>query len=49
MGTGARPEDVSFVDDRPPNVPGAAAVGMRALLCTDPATLAADLDLQGEA
>jgi hypothetical protein len=48
MGAGARPEDVSFVDDRPANVPG-AAVGMRALLCTDPATLAADLDLQGEA
>ncbi|HEX8758922.1 MAG TPA: hypothetical protein VF734_02875 [Pseudonocardiaceae bacterium] len=32
---------VTFVDDRPENV--VAAVGMRALLFTDPATLAADL------
>lgn len=45
----ARPRDVTFVDDRPPNVAGAAAVGLRALLFTDPATLAADLDLQGDA
>ena len=46
---GARPGDVTFVDDRPPNVAAAAAVGLRALLFTDPATLAADLDLQGDA
>ena len=46
---GARPRDVTFVDDRPPNVAAAAAVGLRALLFTDPATLAADLDLQGDA
>jgi putative hydrolase of the HAD superfamily len=46
---GARPQDVTFVDDRPPNVAAAAALGMRALLFTDPATLAADLDLQGDA
>jgi putative hydrolase of the HAD superfamily len=46
---GARAGEVTFVDDRPPNVAGAAAVGLRALLFTDPATLAADLDLQGDA
>ena len=46
---GARSQDVTFVDDRPPNVAAAAALGMRALLFTDPATLAADLDLQGDA
>ena len=40
---GADPADVTFVDDRPGNVAGAAAVGMRALLFTDPARLAADL------
>jgi putative hydrolase of the HAD superfamily len=49
----ARPGDVTFVDDRPVNVAAAEAVGMRALLFTDPATLAADLDLdldlQGDA
>lgn len=45
---GAAPGDVTFVDDRPVNVAGAEAVGMRALLFTDPATLAADLDLQGD-
>ena len=45
---GADPADVTFVDDRPVNVAGAGAVGMRALLFTDPATLAADLDLQGD-
>jgi putative hydrolase of the HAD superfamily len=45
---GARPEAVTFVDDRPPNVTAAAALGIRALLFTDPATLAADLDLQGD-
>jgi putative hydrolase of the HAD superfamily len=45
---GATPADVTFVDDRPVNVAGAEAVGMRALLFTDPATLAADLDLQGD-
>jgi putative hydrolase of the HAD superfamily len=42
---GADPADVTLVDDRPVNVAGARAVGMRALLFTDPATLAADLDL----
>jgi putative hydrolase of the HAD superfamily len=42
---GAAPADVTFVDDRPVNVAGAEAVGMRALLFTDPAALAADLDL----
>jgi len=46
---GARPADVTFVDDRPANVAGAAAVGLPALLFTDPATLATDLDLQGDA
>lgn len=46
---GARPQDVTFVDDRPPNVAAAAGLGMRALLFTDPASLAADLDLQGDA
>ncbi len=46
---GARPQDVTFVDDRPPNVASAAALGLRALLFTDPATLAADLDLQADA
>lgn len=45
---GAEPADVTFVDDRPVNVAGAEAVGMRALLFTDAATLAADLDLQGD-
>jgi putative hydrolase of the HAD superfamily len=45
---GADPADVTFVDDRPANVAGAAAVGLRALHFTDPATLAADLELQGE-
>ncbi len=46
---GADPADVSFVDDRAVNVAGANAAGMRGLLFTDPATLAADLDLQGDA
>jgi putative hydrolase of the HAD superfamily len=46
---GARPDDVTFVDDRPPNVAGAAEAGLQALLFTDPATLAADLDLQADA
>ena len=45
---GAGPAEVTVVDDRPPNVAAAAAVGLRALLFTDPATLAADLDLQGD-
>ena len=45
---GARPDEVTFVDDRPANVAGAAAVGLRALLFTDPAALAADLDLRGD-
>jgi putative hydrolase of the HAD superfamily len=44
---GAPPEHVTFVDDRPANVTGAAGVGLRALLFTDPATLAAEL--QGDA
>lgn len=47
-GLGAEPAQVTFVDDRPANVAGAAAVGLRALLFTDPATLAAELDVQGE-
>jgi putative hydrolase of the HAD superfamily len=46
---GAPAASTTFVDDRPANVAGAAAVGLRALLFTDPATLAADLDLQGDA
>ena len=46
---GAAPADVTFVDDRPRTVDGARAVGLRALLFTDPATLAADLDLRGDA
>jgi len=37
---------VTFVDDRPENVTAAAAVGMRALLFTDPATLAGDLGVE---
>jgi putative hydrolase of the HAD superfamily len=49
IALGARPDDVTFVDDRPPNVAAAAALGLRALLFTDPASLAADLDLQGDA
>lgn len=40
---GAAPADVTLVDDRPDNVAGAAAAGLRALLFTDPATLAEDL------
>ena len=44
---GAAPADVTLVDDRPDNVAGAAAAGLRALLFTDPATLAEDL--QGDA
>jgi putative hydrolase of the HAD superfamily len=43
---GADPTEVTFVDDRPANVAGAAAVGMRALLFTDPTTLAADLGVE---
>ena len=43
---GADAADVTFVDDRPANVAGAAAVGMRALLYTDPTTLAADLGVE---
>ena len=43
---GADPADVTFVDDRPANVAGAAALGMRALLFTDPITLAADLGVE---
>ena len=43
---GAGPAEVTFVDDRPANVAGAAAVGMRALLFTDPTTLAADLGVE---
>jgi putative hydrolase of the HAD superfamily len=45
---GATPADVTLVDDRPVNVAAAEAVGMRALLFTDPATLAADLNPQGD-
>lgn len=40
---GAEPADVTFVDDRADNVAGARAVGLRALLFTDPTALAADL------
>jgi len=43
---GAGPAEVTFVDDRPANVAGAAVVGMRALLFTDPTTLAADLGVE---
>lgn len=43
---GAEPAAVTFVDDRPDNVAGAAAIGMRALLFTDPASLAADLGVE---
>ena len=45
---GAAPGRVTFVDDRPANVAGAGAVGLRALLFTGPAALAAELDLQGD-
>lgn len=45
----ADPAEVTFVDDRPVNVAGAEQVGIRGLLFTDPATLAADLDLRGDA
>jgi putative hydrolase of the HAD superfamily len=44
----ADPGDVTFVDDRPVNVAAATALGLRGLLFTDPATLAADLHLQGD-
>ncbi len=37
---------VTFVDDRPQNVAAAEAVGMRALLFTDPVTLAAELGVE---
>jgi putative hydrolase of the HAD superfamily len=40
---GARPADVTFVDDKPGNVRGARDAGLRAVLFTDPAALAADL------
>jgi putative hydrolase of the HAD superfamily len=43
---GAEPADVTFVDDRAENIAGAAALGMRALLFTDPTTLAADLGVE---
>lgn len=43
---GADARAVTFVDDRPANVAGAAAVGMRALLFTDAAALAADLGVE---
>lgn len=43
---GADPAEVTFVDDRPANVAGAAAVGLRALLFTDATTLAADLGVE---
>ena len=43
---GADPAEVTFVDDRPANVAGAAALGMRALLFTDPTALAADLGVE---
>ena len=43
---GADPAEVTFVDDRPANVAGAAAVGLRAVLFTDPTTLAADLGVE---
>lgn len=43
---GAEPAEVTFVDDRPANVAGAAAVGLRALLFTDPTTLAASLGVE---
>lgn len=36
---GARPEQVTFFDDRPPNVAGAAALGIDARHFTDPAQL----------
>jgi putative hydrolase of the HAD superfamily len=36
---GAEPGDVTFVDDRPDNVDGARAVGLRAVLFTEPADL----------
>jgi putative hydrolase of the HAD superfamily len=45
---GAGPGEVTFVDDRPDNVAAAAALGLRAFVFTDPATLAADLDLLGD-
>jgi putative hydrolase of the HAD superfamily len=45
---GAEPGQVTFVDDRPANVAGAAAVGLRAVHFTGPAALAAELDLQGD-
>ena len=40
---GAAPADVTFVDDRPENVAAARELGLRAVLFTDPATLATDL------
>jgi len=47
-GIGAAPGHVTFVDDRPANVVGAEAAGIRGVLFTDPAALAAELDLLGE-
>ena len=43
---GADAGSVTFVDDRPANVAGAIAVGMRALRFTDPAALAHDLGIE---
>lgn len=40
---GARPGDVTFVDDKPENVEGARESGLHALLFTDAAALASDL------
>lgn len=33
----AHPQDVTFIDDRPENIDGAAALGMKAVLFTDAA------------
>ena len=37
---GLRPEECLFVDDIPSNVAGAAALGIEAILCRDPTTVA---------
>jgi len=41
------PDECCFIDDRPPNIEGAAKVGMRTVLMRDPAQLKKDLQALG--
>jgi putative hydrolase of the HAD superfamily len=41
------PDECCFIDDRPPNIEGAARVGMRTVLMRDPAQLKKDLQALG--